>query len=69
MKKYLLMAVVLAAVVFFYVEYAEAGGTWTTLDMPGAYYTTIHGINGNTKVGCYYSLVTGSHGFSYNGAS
>jgi hypothetical protein len=44
------------------------GGTWTTLDMSGAYGTYANGIDGSNIVG-WYQDASGSHGFLYNGSS
>jgi hypothetical protein len=43
-------------------------GTWTTLDMPGAYWTKASGIDGVNIVGTYADA-SGTHGFLYNGSS
>ncbi|MBL7215918.1 MAG: PEP-CTERM sorting domain-containing protein, partial [Phycisphaerae bacterium] len=42
------------------------GTNWETLNFPGASYTQIHGIEGDTILGSYrYSLYGMSHGFMY----
>jgi hypothetical protein len=46
-------------------SYAMAG-TWTTIDMPGAYNTYPQGISGNNVVGWSYDEYDNKHGFLYN---
>jgi len=45
------------------------GTSWTTLDMPGAFWTEAHGIDGSNIVGTYGDASGGQHGFFYNGSS
>jgi hypothetical protein len=56
-----------AVIVLSYSGYAVAG-TWTPLDAPGAYQTSVSGISGNSVVG-YYSDNNKGYGFLYNGGS
>ena len=56
-----------AVIVLFSSGYAMATGTWTTFNMmPGATWTAIYGISGNTLAGSYADTSYNYHGFLYN---
>ena len=57
-----------AAIVFLFSSYAMAG-TWTTLNAPGAYGTSLMGIDGSNIVGYYSDTYGRQHGGIYNGTT
>ena len=62
------MITICLVVVFLVVAGGARAGIWTTLDYPGAYSTSITGIDGSNLVGAYVDS-SGSHGFLYDGTN
>src|SRR5215469_6512224 len=47
-----------------------SGLTFTTVEFPGAEWTEVDGISGNTVIGTYFvDGIVGTHGFIYNGST
>ena len=58
---------IFTAVILILLVAAQSQATWTTLDMPGATYTTLVGIDGTNILGSYGDSNGKTHGLMYDG--